>query len=90
MEIWNGQKDYEDWIEDLEYHMMGLGLTEAGDAGRMLGLFISRGGRKVKEVYNLLKNTPKATVGDPEYLPMGQMIHYIMITNPTTFSWGSN
>ena len=44
---------------------MGLGLTEAGDAGRMLGLFISRGGRKVKEVYNLLKNTPKATVGDP-------------------------
>ena len=65
MEIWNGQKDYEDWIEDLEYHMMGLGLTEAGDAGMMLGLFISRGGRKVKEVYNLLKNTPKATVGDP-------------------------
>ena len=65
MEIWNGQKDYEDWIEDLEYHMMGLGLTEAGDARRMLGLFISRGGRKVKEVYNLLKNTPKATVGDP-------------------------
>ena len=65
MEIWNGQKDYEDWIEDLEYHMMGLGLTEAGDAGRMLGLFISRGGRKVKEVYNLLKNTQNATVGDP-------------------------
>ena len=23
MEIWNGQKDYEDWIGDLEYHMMG-------------------------------------------------------------------
>ena len=65
MEIWNGQKDYKDWIGDLEYHMMGLGLTEAGDAGRMLGLFISRGGRKVKEVYNLLKNTPKANVGDP-------------------------
>ena len=65
MEIWNGQKDYEDWIGDLEYHMMGLGLTKSGDAGRMLGLFISRGGRKVKEVYNLLKNTPKATVGDP-------------------------
>ena len=42
-----------------------MGLTEAGDAGRMLGLFISRGGRKAKEVYNLLKNTAKATVGDP-------------------------
>ena len=39
--------------------MMGLGLTEAGDAGTMLGLFISLGGRKVKKVYNLLKNTAK-------------------------------
>ena len=54
MEAWNGQSGYEEWCEDLEYHIMGLGLNETNNSARMLGLFISDGGRKVKEVYNLM------------------------------------
>ena len=65
MEAWNGQSGYEEWCEDLEYHIMGLGLNETNNSARMLGLFISHGGRKVKEVYNLMKGTERETVGDP-------------------------
>ena len=39
METWNGQSGYEEWTEDLEYHIMGLGLNETNNAVRMLGLF---------------------------------------------------
>ena len=52
---------YQDWVEDLEYYIMSLGLNdEVKDDKRRLGLFITCGGPKVKEVYTLNKNTPKA------------------------------
>ena len=53
--------DYSNWIEDLEYYLMGLGLEEGKHDVRCLGLFISCGVPKVKEVYLLNKSvTPKA------------------------------
>ena len=52
--------DYSNWVEDLEYYLMGLGLEEGKHDARCLGLFISCGGPKVKEVYLLNKSLPKA------------------------------
>ena len=53
--------DYTEWVEDLEYYIMSLGLGEEDkDDMRRLGIFITCGGPKVKEVYNLNKNTTKA------------------------------
>ena len=53
--------DYSNWVEDLEYYLMGLGSEEGKHDARFLGLFISCGGPKVKEVYLLYKSvTPKA------------------------------
>ena len=43
---------------------MGQGLKDAGDSERMLGIFISHGGKLVKETYNLLKSSPKRRVGE--------------------------
>ena len=52
---------YQDWVDDLEYYIMSMGLNdEVKDDKRRLGLFITCGGPKVKEVYTLNKNTPKA------------------------------
>ena len=51
--VFNG-KDYQGWTEDLDYYLMGQGLKDAGDSERMLGIFISHGGKLVKETYNLL------------------------------------
>ena len=61
--VFNG-KDYQGWTEDLEYYLMGQGLKDAGDSERMLGIFISHGGKLVKETYNLLKSSPKRRVGE--------------------------
>ena len=44
-----------EWVEDLEYYIMGLGLSEEENSSRCLGLFITYGGTKVKEVYNMNK-----------------------------------
>ena len=48
--------DYSNWVDDLEYYLMGFGLEEGKHDARCLGLFISCGGPKVKEVY-LLNNS---------------------------------
>lgn len=45
---------------------MGLGLEEGTADARMLGIFISHGGRLVKEKYNLLKGTPKRKISNVE------------------------
>ena len=54
---------YQDWVDDLEYYIMSMGLNDEvlKDDKRRLGLFITCGGPRVKEVCNTLnKNTPKA------------------------------
>ena len=62
--VFNG-KDYQGWTEDLDYYLMGLGLKDDKDSERMLGIFISHGGKLVKETYNLLKSSAKRQVGEP-------------------------
>ena len=59
--VFNG-KDYQGWTEDLDYYLMGLGLKDDKDSERMLGIFISHGGKLVKETYNLLKSSAKRQV----------------------------
>ena len=45
--------DYSNWVEDLKYYLLGLGLEEGNHDARCLGLF------KIKEVYLLNKSVPK-------------------------------
>ena len=64
MRIYQEGRDYTEWVEDLEYYIMGLGLSEEENNSRCLGLFITNGGSKVKEVYNMNKGTVKAQYKD--------------------------
>ena len=57
---------YEQWVEDFEFYVMGLGLTEENDSARCLGLFVTFGGRRVKETWALNKGKVKAQVGGAE------------------------
>ena len=61
-----GQMSYEQWVEDFEFYVMGLGLTEEKDSARCLGLFVTFGGRRVKETWALNKGKVKAQVEGAE------------------------
>ena len=80
MRIYQEGRDYTEWVEDLEYYIMGLGLSEEANSSRCLGLFITNGGSKVKEVYNMNKGTVKAQYEDNN----AQWLMYQNIGTPAT------
>ena len=55
-----GTMSYDKWVESLQYYIMGLGIDEKVNTARCLGLFITYGGPKVKETYDLNKDQVKA------------------------------
>ena len=63
MRVFAEGQNYEEWVEDLGFYIMGMGLGETDDT-RKLGLFITCGGAKVKEVYMLNKSETKAKKQD--------------------------
>jgi len=64
MRVFAEGQSYEEWVEDLTYYIMGMGLKDKEDDTRKLGLFITCGGARVKEVYTLHKGEAKAKEDD--------------------------